>query len=185
MAKLLGNRDKRFSNLLSSSQPRLDTHINCKPKSLKIDAVIRTKGGTGEFSQVKSLMSNSKNGILVVTENFDHRYENLISNTTQKLGNIECTNGRAVVCANWMRNDVLNEIFEDAKRNNIENIILTVGTGTGTGAIKKAQRLEGFARNIYITFDSRDPYSLQQKIAVEASAKEKSIMKYVDIADRI
>lgn len=161
--KLIGKNSKEFSNLIGITESLPEHALNQKPTSLTITAVIRTKGGTGEFTKVESLISASeRTKILVATLNPDSRYTTL-GLEQQSLTLNKYQNSSAIICEDWMRNDVLNRIFKHTEENDVAHLILTVGTGSAGGLLERVRRAEKIANTIYITLDSKIDYCIEIK----------------------
>ncbi|MCC1498245.1 hypothetical protein [Alcanivorax sp. 1008] len=184
--KLIGKNTKIFPNLIETDELQLDETLNPIPKSLAITGVIRTKGGTGEFSQVESLISaRKKTKTLVATLNPDSRYTTLGLKQQSLISN-DYQNGSAIICEDWMRNDVLNRILKHIEENDVDHLILAVGTGSGGGLLERLKRVEMIADTIYITIDSKINYCVDMKrMLIEHNIMQGERIRFVDLHNQL
>ena len=144
MPKFLGGKRKPLLKKGDQIREIERTGTNSFP-GLKILAVIGSKGGSGEFSQVVDLISQNESGKwLVVSVNPDFKHEEYWQDDPLVTYRV----------ANWQYDDGLLESFEIAKSLEVDYLILCIGLGTRGYLYSRVDRALGFCDEVFVTINS-------------------------------
>lgn len=144
MPKFLGGKRKPL--IIKSDQIRVieRTAIDCFP-DLKILAVIGSKGGSGEFSQVVDLICQDESRKwLVVSVNPDFKHDEYWRDNPLVTYRV----------ADWQYDDGLRESIEVGKDLEVDHLILCIGLGSRGHLYSRVDRALGFCNEVFVTHNS-------------------------------
>lgn len=134
------------------------TQIKSFP-DVKISAVIGSKGGSGEFSQVVDVITKaSDQNWLVVSINSDQKHEHYWQNNTSVTYTV----------SDWSGDEGLSDSLSNAEKLGVNRLMLCIGLGSRAFLFDRVDRALGFCNEVFVTFNSSCGYSMS---AVELAKK--------------
>ena len=118
---------------------------------IKISAVIGSKGGSGEVSQVVDVITRtSDQNWLVVSINLDRKHEHYWQNNF-------CV---TYTVADWSSDEGLSDALSDAEELGVNRLMLCIGLGSRAFLFDRVDRALGFCNEVFVTFNSSCGYSM-------------------------
>lgn len=178
MPKFLGGKRKP---LLTGSDQIRDikrTSTDYFP-DLNVRAVIGSKGGSGEFSQVVELVKQDKNGKwLIVSVNPDFKHQEYW----------QCNPQVTYSVIDWQFDDGLSETSDLAKYLEADYVILCIGLGSRGQLYRRVDRALGLCSEVFVTINTACASSMNAVTFIKEHGIERSEgsekLRWVDLSAR-